>query len=122
MVRQRRHKPLKRKMRKRRTRQARTSRRQHYCARAERPKFTQQDKATLREGDAECDYCCPSYRDSGLATLRYTFADAVELKAELERQGYLFRMIPSTEATADSNPAGSGESEGLSWTELRRQR
>ena len=43
----------------------------------------------------------PSYRDSGLATLRFTFADAIELKSELERQGYTVRVIPSTEATAE---------------------
>jgi len=69
---------------------------------AERPKFTQQDKATFEKETRSAIIVAPSYRDSGLATLRYTFADAVELKAELERQGYAVRMIPSTEATADS--------------------
>ncbi len=68
---------------------------------AERPKFTPQQKEGFEKETKTAVLVAPSYRDSGLATLRYTFADAVELKAELERQGYTVRMIPSTEATAD---------------------
>jgi hypothetical protein len=68
---------------------------------AQRAKFSQQEEATFEKATRSAVIVAPSYRDSGLATLRYTFADAVELKAELERQGYVVRMIPSTEATAD---------------------
>jgi hypothetical protein len=69
---------------------------------AQRAKITQHDKDTFEKETRSAIIVAPSYRDSGLAMLRYTFADAVELKAELERQGYTVRMIPSSEATADS--------------------
>jgi hypothetical protein len=68
---------------------------------AQRGDFTQNDKDTFEKETRVAVIIAPSYRDSGLATLRYTFADAVELKGELERQGYTVRVIPSTEATAD---------------------
>ena len=68
---------------------------------AQRGQFTQSDKDTFEKETRSAIIVAPSYRDSGLATLRYTFADAVELKGELERQGYTVRVIPSTEATAD---------------------
>lgn len=67
----------------------------------QRGKFTPEDKATFEKETRTAIIVAPSYRDSGLASLRYTFADAVELKSELERQGYHVHMIPSTEATAD---------------------
>ena len=44
----------------------------------------------------------PSYRNSGLNSLRFTLADEVELKGELERQGYKVWLISSTEASADN--------------------
>jgi len=44
----------------------------------------------------------PSYRNSGLNSLRFTLADAVELKGELERQGYKVWLISNTEASADN--------------------
>ena len=44
----------------------------------------------------------PSYLNSGLPTLRYTPADAVELRAELERQGYTVMVIQNTEASKDN--------------------
>jgi hypothetical protein len=68
---------------------------------AQRGEFTQSDKDTFEKETRSAIIVAPSYRDSGLATLRYTFADAVELKGELERQGYNVRLIPSTEATAE---------------------
>lgn len=68
---------------------------------AQREQFTQNDKDTFEKETRSAIIVAPSYRDSGLATLRFTFADAIELKAELERQGYTVRVIPSTEATAD---------------------
>lgn len=68
----------------------------------QRGHFTEKDKNAFEMETRTAILVAPSYRDSGLATLRYTFADAVELKAELERQGYSVRVIPSTEATADS--------------------
>jgi uncharacterized caspase-like protein len=67
----------------------------------QRAKITPEDKSVFEQEVRSAIIVAPSYRDSGLATLRYTFADAVELKAELERQGYTVRMIPSTEATSD---------------------
>lgn len=68
---------------------------------AQRGQFTQNDKDTFEKETRSAIIVAPSYRDSGLATLRFTFADAVELKSELERQGYTVRVIPSTEATSD---------------------
>src|SRR5437879_1280520 len=68
---------------------------------AQRGPFTQTDKDTFEKETRSAVIVAPSYRDSGLATLRFTFADAVELKSELERQGYTVRVIPSTEATAE---------------------
>ena len=44
----------------------------------------------------------PSYRNSGLNSLRFTLADEVELKGELERQGYKVWLISNTEASADN--------------------
>ena len=44
----------------------------------------------------------PSYRNSGLNSLRFTLADEVELKSELERQGYKVWLISNTEASADN--------------------
>jgi len=44
----------------------------------------------------------PSYRNSGLNSLKFTLADAVELKGELERQGYKVWLISNTEASADN--------------------
>jgi len=44
----------------------------------------------------------PSYRNSGLNSLRFTLADEVEMKGELERQGYKVWLISNTEASADN--------------------
>jgi hypothetical protein len=44
----------------------------------------------------------PSYRNSGLNALRFTYVDALELKAEFERQGYKVFLISPSEATADN--------------------
>jgi hypothetical protein len=44
----------------------------------------------------------PSYRNSGLNSLKFTLADEVELKGELERQGYKVWLISNTEASADN--------------------
>jgi hypothetical protein len=43
----------------------------------------------------------PNYAGSGLNPLRYTVADTLELKAELDRQGYLTTLIGPGEATAE---------------------
>jgi hypothetical protein len=69
---------------------------------AQRGEFTASDKDIFEKETRSAIIVAPSYRDSGLATLRFTFADAVELKGELERQGYTVRVIPSTEATAEA--------------------
>ena len=44
----------------------------------------------------------PSYRGSGLNPLRYTFVDALDLKSELERQGYKVILVAPSDATADN--------------------
>jgi len=44
----------------------------------------------------------PSYRNSGLNALRYTYVDALELQHEFERQGYKVLMVSPSEATADN--------------------
>ena len=43
----------------------------------------------------------PSYRGTGLSLLRFTVADIMELKIELERQGYKVRQIGPAEASSD---------------------
>lgn len=43
----------------------------------------------------------PSYRGTGLSLLRFTVADTVELKMELERQGYKVWQIGPAEASSD---------------------
>jgi len=44
----------------------------------------------------------PTYRNSGLNPLRFTYVDALELKTELERQGYKVMLVTPSEATADN--------------------
>src|SRR5947209_9290053 len=44
----------------------------------------------------------PNYAGSDLNPLRFTVADTLELKAELERQGYVTRLISPGEATSES--------------------
>lgn len=44
----------------------------------------------------------PNYAGSELNPLRFTVADTLELKTELERQGYVVRLISPGEATADA--------------------
>lgn len=44
----------------------------------------------------------PNYAGSDLNPLRFTVADTLELKGELERQGYVTRLISPGEATSES--------------------
>jgi len=44
----------------------------------------------------------PNYAGSDLNPLRFTVADTLELKGELERQGYITRLISPGEATSES--------------------
>jgi Caspase domain len=44
----------------------------------------------------------PNYAGSELNPLRFTVADTLELKAELERQGYVTRLIAPGEATSEA--------------------
>ena len=69
---------------------------------AGRPTFTDEQKLSFEEEKKNAVLVAPSYRDSKLPELKYNFADAIELRAELERQGYKVRTITSTEATSDA--------------------
>jgi Caspase domain len=55
----------------------------------------------------------PNYAGSELNPLRFTVADTLELKAELERQGYITRLIAPGEATADAVRAALGTARQL---------
>ncbi|WP_446743011.1 caspase family protein [Silvibacterium acidisoli] len=66
-----------------------------------RPTFTQSQQVSFEAETKEAILVAPNYRNSGLASLRFTYNDAAELKTELERQGYRVHLVPSTEATAD---------------------
>jgi hypothetical protein len=68
---------------------------------AQRAKFTPDQESTFEAEKKNAVIVAPNYRDSGLASLRFTYNDAAELRSELERQGYNVHIVPSTEATAD---------------------
>jgi len=68
---------------------------------AARPTFTKEQESSFEDETKEAILVAPNYRNSGLASLRFTYNDAAELKAELERQGYKVHLVPSTEATSD---------------------
>lgn len=63
---------------------------------------TKQEKDKFEADPRVALLVAPSYKGSGLSHLRYTVADMLELKAELERQGYTVIEIGPAEATSDS--------------------
>ena len=67
----------------------------------QRAKFTPDQEAAFDAEKKNAVIVAPNYRDSGLASLRFTFNDAAELRSELERQGYTVHIVPGTEATSD---------------------
>ena len=68
---------------------------------AGRSNFTDDQKVSFEDEKKNAVLVAPSYLNSGLPALKYNANDALELRKELERQGFKVHIVPSTEATAD---------------------
>jgi hypothetical protein len=67
-----------------------------------RVEVTPQYKEQFQSEKRVAVVAAPSYRGSGLNALRFTYVDAMDLKAELERQGYTVMLVSPSEATSDN--------------------